>query len=358
MNASMIGLDISKSVFQVHGESVNGKIVLQKRLSRGKMESFFAKLPPTLIGLEACGSAHHWGRTLTALGHEVRLIPAAYVKPFVRRNKNDARDAAAICAALTRPDMRFVPIKSVEQQAMRSIERSRELLLKHRTQLMHSVRAQLAELGIVAAQGLRGFAELAGMLKAGDGRIPEPMLGALRTLLDQAEALRPSIETLEKQILATAREHEAMRRLAEMPGVGGLTAHAIVAAIGGGEQFASARDFVAWAGLTPKDKSTANKNRKGGISRQGDKRLRKLLALGASTVMRYARSHPDRATDWQRGLMARRPMKVAVLAQAAKTARIAFALLASGESYRPRRGGAPGSRQRRIAASGSLASAL
>jgi transposase len=357
MNASMIGLDIAKSVFQVHGESADGKIVLQRRLRRAQVEAFFAKLPPARIGIEACGSAHYWGRTLRALGHDVGLIPAAYVKPFVKRNKNDARDAAAICAALGRPDMRFVPIKSVEQQGMRALERSRDLLVKQRVQLMNSVRGQLAELGLAAAQGSRGFAELTACLAAADARIPAPMLAALRALVGHAQDLLPAIAAMEKQILAAARDNEAMRRLAEIPGVGGLTAHAIVAAIGAGGQFGSARDFAAWVGLTPRESSSANKRRLGGLSRQGDNRLRKLLALGASTIMRNARSRQERATDWQRGLIARRPMKVAVLAQAAKTARIAWALLASGESYRPRRDGAEAATKTLAPASASLAPA-
>ena len=337
MNASMIGLDISKSVFQVHGEAAGGSVVLQKRLRRSQVEGFFAKLPPAVVGIEACGSAHHWGRTLRALGHEVRLIPAAYVKPFVKRNKNDARDAAAICVALGRPDMRFVAIKSVAQQASRGLERSRDLLVKQHTQLSNCIRSQLAELGIVAAQGRRGFAELAGLIEVGDPRIPAVLLPALRLLLAQAQAVAHAMATLEAKIMAIAKEEPTMRRLATIPGVGGLTAHAIVAAIGEGKQFASARDFAAWCGLTPKEASTAGKRRSTGLSRMGDIRLRKLFALGASTIMRNARARSDRASAWQRGILARRPMKVAVLAQAAKTARIAWAILVSGETYHPQR---------------------
>ena len=336
MNAITIGLDIAKSVFQVHGEDACGKVVIQKRLRRSQVEAFFAQLPPSLVGIEACGSSHHWGRTLRAQGHEVRLIPAAYVKPFVRRNKTDARDAAAICAALGRPDMRFVAIKSVEQQAARGLERSRELLVKQHTQLMNCVRSQLAEFGIVAAQGRRGFAELAAMLEAGDATVPPVLSVALRALTQQIEALRMAITALEQRIMAVAKEHPVMRRLAGIPGVGGITAHAIVAAVGDGRQFGSARDFAAWAGLTPRQHSSAGKRRDQGISRQGDIRLRKLFALGASTILRNVRSRADRATAWQRGILARRPVKVAVLAQAAKTARIAWAILVSGETWQAR----------------------
>jgi transposase len=337
MHAITIGLDIAKLVFQVHAEDSAGKIIVQKRLRRSQVETFFAKLASALVGIEACGSAHYWGRTLRALGHEVRLIPAAYVKPFVKRNKTDARDAAAICAALGRPDMRFVAIKSVERQAARGVERARELLVKQHTQLVNCVRGLLAELGIVAAQGRRGFAELSALIAAGDERIVPSLLGALRKLIEQIEAARASILDLEAQIVAAAKADPVMRRLTTIPGVGALTAHAVVAAIGDGRQFRTARDFAAWAGLTPRQHSSAGKRCDTGISRQGDSRLRKLLALGASTIMRYARSHADRATQWQRGILARRPVKVAVLAQAAKTARIAWAMLLSGETYRSTR---------------------
>ena len=334
MHATTIGFDIAKSVFQVHAEDSTGKVVLQKRLRRGQVAAFFAKLPSALVGIEACGSAHYWGRSLRALGHQVRLIPASYVKPFVQRNKNDARDAAAICAALGRPDMRYVAIKSVEQQAARGVERARELLVKQRTQLMNCLRSQLAELGTVAAPGGRGFAELSALVAAEDAAIPALLQPALRALLGQITALHASIVALEAQIMATAKTDPAMRRLATIPGVGGLTAHAIVSAVGDGRRSRTARDFAAWCGLTPREHASAGKRRDKGISRQGDIRLRKLFALGASTVMRYARAHSDRATAWQRGILARRPVKVAVLAQAAKTARIAWAMLVSGENYR------------------------
>jgi transposase len=333
MNATMIGLDIAKSVFQVHGEDATGKVVLQKRLKRSQMEAFFAKLPPALIGIEACGTSHYWGRTLRALGHEVRLIPTNYVKPFVVRNKNDARDAAAICTALGRPNTRFVAIKSVEQQGSRLLERSRELLVKQRTQLMNCVRSQFAELGIIAAPGGRGFAELTSQLEAEEPGLPAIVVSSVRQLARQIDALKEAIATLEAQIMTVAKADATMRRLATIPGVGGLTAHAIVAAIGDGAQFQTARDFAAWCGLTPQGNSSANKRRDGHISRQGDIRLRKLFALGASTVMRGARTHLDRATEWQRGILARRPVKVAVLAQAAKTARTAWPILTSGKNY-------------------------
>ena len=334
MNATMIGLDIAKSVFQAYGEDGSGHVVFQKRLRRSQVEPFFAKLPPATVGIEACGSAHYWARTLRALGHEVKLIPAAYVQPFVKRNKTDARDAAAICAALARPDMSFVPIKSIEQQAARALEGSRELLVKQQTQLINSVRGRLAEFGVVAAQGRRGFATLTAQIKDGDSQIPQAALPALRPLVAQVESLATAIAELEAKIVEAAKADTVMRLLTTIPGIGAITAHAIVAAAGTGEQFASARNFAAWIGLTPRQHSSGGKQRSGGISRQGDRRLRTLLTLGASTLMRSARTRSDRATAWQRAILARRPTKVAVVAQAAKTARIAFAILRSGEPYR------------------------
>ena len=299
------------------------------------MVGFFSKLPPCLVALEACGTSHSWGRALRAMGHEVRLIPAAYVKPFVKRNKTDARDAAAICVAARRPDMRPVAIKSEEQQASRALERSRELLIKQRTQLMNSLRAMLAEFGVVAAQGWRGFAELTARLTCENPGLPETLVAALRLVAAQLDNLTPAIEAMEDRIKTIAKADQTMRRLSAIPGVGFITAHAVVAAIGEGRQFACARDFAAWAGMTPREDSSAGKRRTKGVSRQGESRLRKLFALGAATLMRNARSRDDRATKWQRGILARRPMKVAVMAQAAKTARIAWAVLTSGRSYAP-----------------------
>jgi len=334
MNATTIGLDIAKSVFQLHGEDAEGRLVVQKRLNRRGMAEFFAKLAPCVVALEACGTSHYWGRTLRAMGHEVRLIPAAYVKPFVRRNKTDARDAAAICVAARRPDMRPVAIKSEEQQASRALERSRELLIKQRTQLMNSLRAMLAEFGIVAAQGARGFAELRARLASGDG-LPKTLVTALRLVAAQLDGLTPAIESMEDKIKTIVRADPTMRRLSRIPGVGFITAHAVVAAIGDGRQFVSSRCFAAWGGMTPRETSSAGKRRTKGLSRQGESRLRKLFALGAATLMRNARSRDDRASTWQRGILARRPMKVAVMAQAAKTARIAWAVLTSGKDYAP-----------------------
>ena len=283
MHATMIGLDSAGRFFRSTGRIRRGGLSFRSGCAGDKWWRFSPSCQPR-IGIEACGSAHYWGRRLTELGHEVRLIPAAYVKPFVRCNETDARDAAAICVALGRPDMRFVAIKNVEQQAARAIERSRALLVKQHTQLMNSVRSQLAEFGIIAAQGRRGFTTLVQLIAAGEAAVPPLLLKTLRLLVQQIERLASAIAVLEQQIVTAARAHPAMRRLTTIPGVGPLTAHAIVTAIGDGQQFATARDFAAWCGLTRHVDQRADTRRKRGISRQGDCGLRKLLALGASTA--------------------------------------------------------------------------
>jgi transposase len=332
----MIGLDIAKTVFQVYGEDEGRRPVLRKRLGRGSVEAFFAKLPRAVIGIEACGSAHYWARVLSALGHEVKLLPAAYVRPYVKRNKTDARDAEAILEAMRSPSMHFVPVKSIERQAARGIETARELLVRQRTQLMNAVRGLLAEFGLTAAQGTNGFQALCMRIDGRDPAIPEALLPALKAMLLQWHATGEAAKDLEVQLVARAKAGPAMRRLMKVPGIGPLTAHAIVAAIGDGSQFGSARDFAAWAGLTPREHQSAKRRRTGNISRMGDPGVRRLLTLGASAVIRQIKVKPEQATPWLRGILARRPVKVAVVAQAAKTARIAWAMLRSGEDYRAR----------------------
>jgi transposase len=298
------------------------------------VERFFAALPPALVGMEACGSAHHWARLLTAQGHTVRLMPAAYVKPYVKRNKTDQRDAQAICEAVRRPSMRFVAMKSVAQQCDRAVHRARDLLVRQRTQLMNAIRAMLAEMGLVAAQGLKGFAELIGLIEARDPAVPTALLGSLDALTRQWRQLDGEVRALEARIAALARDNSAARRLMAIPGIGPVTAHAMVAAVGDGRQFGSARDFAAWVGLTPREASSGEKRRSGGISRAGDGSLRRLFVLGASSWLRQAGRRPDKAGPWLTGILARRPVKVAAVAQAARTARIAWAVLTSGEDYR------------------------
>ena len=337
MNTTIIGIDLAKNVFQLHAEDAAGHLLWKKRLHREALEPFLRKQPPALIGMEACGSAHHWGRVIRALGHEVRLMPAQYVKPYVKRGKSDLRDAEAICEAVQRPNMRFVPIKTVEQQMARSLERARELLVKQRTQLMSATRGLLAELGLIAGQGIRGFKTLAAKIEAADEDIPPAMLFCLTPLLAHWRALHDSIERLEAQIVAKAGQDERMKRLMKIPGVGPITAHALVCAIGDPKRFGSGRDFAAWAGLTPLTNSSAETTRLGHISKAGDHTLRRLLVLGAANMARQAKARQDTARAWLHGIMARRPVKVAMVAQAAKTARIAWALLRSGEAYRENR---------------------
>ncbi|MGA7807190.1 IS110 family transposase [Bradyrhizobium sp.] len=334
MHTTIIGIDIAKSVFQLHAEDRSGKVLWRKRLRREELEPFLAKQPPALIGMEACGSAHHWGRVLRALGHEVRLMHAKYVKAYVKRGKSDLRDAEAICEAVQRSNMRFVPIKSIEQQTARALERARDLLMKQRTQLTNATRGLLAELGIVASVGLRGFKTLVAKIDAGDSAIPDALLSALKPLVEHWRALHTSIDALEARIVAQAKSDERMRRLQTIPTVGPIIAHALVSAIGDPRRFASARDCAAWIGLTPLTNNSAEKTRIGHISRQGDHSLRRLLVLGAANLARRAKARPNPADPWLHGIIARRPFKVATVAQAAKTARIAWALLCSGGTYR------------------------
>ncbi len=335
MQAIRFGLDVAKTVFQVHGVDAAEQVVVQRRLRRGQLLAFFARQEPALIGLEACGSAHHWARELTVLGHEVRLMPPAYVKPYVKRNKTDARDAEAICEAVSRPGMRFVAIKSVAQQCARSLHRARDLLVRQRTQLANAMRGLLYEMGLTAAQGQGGLQSLVQGVEASDEAIPPALLASLAPLARQWRSLAAEIAQLDATIKAEARRDERARRLMTVPGVGPLTAHAVLAAVGEAEPFASARDFAAWLGLTRKNHDSGGKRqRTGRISRAGDRAVRHLLVLGASSWLRQVRARPERGSSWLTGLLARRPVKVAVVAQAAKTARILWALLGSGESYR------------------------
>jgi transposase len=335
MQATTIGFDIAKSVFQIHGEDASGKKVLTKRLKRGATEEFFASLPPTVIGIEACGSSHHWGRLLSAMGHEVRLIPPGYVKPFVKRNKTDARDAEAICEAIRRPSMKFVPVKTVDQQSGRALENARGMLVRQRTQLMNAIRGMLAEVGIIAAKGQLGFNELRDRVDDADPSVPASLLPALRPLLEQWRSAGEAAEGIETQIVARAKKDPAMRLLTSIPGIGAVSAHAICIAIGDGKRFSCGRDFAAWIGLTPLVYASGGRTRVGNISAKGDSGLRRLLVLGASTVVRYAKTRAAKTEQdqWLHGVLARRPVKVATVARAAKNARVAWAVLTSGTPY-------------------------
>ena len=334
MKITTIGLDIAKNVFQVHGIDAAEKVVVRKQLRRGQVMKFFAALPPCLVGMEACATAHYWARELTKLGHEVRLMPARDVKAYVKRNKNDAADAAAICEAVRRPTMRFVGVKSAEQQGRLMQHRTRDLLLRQRTQLINALRGHLGELGMVAAQGREGLKTLLAIIaKDADKRLPVDARASLIVLAAQLEALQTMIGAIEKRIIAQHRASEESKRLASIPGIGVLGASAITATVTDPSAFRSGRDFAAWVGLVPRQDSTGGKQKLGPISKQGDRYLRRLLVLGAHSVLRRAKQSPQNY-PWLAQLLARRPFKVVAVALANKMARVAWALLASGGIYR------------------------
>jgi transposase len=331
---STIGLDLAKHVFQVHGVDEQGVVAVRKRLRRGEVVDFFARLAPCIVGIEACGSAHYWAREIAALGHDVKLMPPAYVKPYVKRGKNDAADAEAICEAVMRPTMRFVAVKTAQQQASGMVYKVRELLVRQRTQSVNALRSHLAELGIVAAQGTDKLADLIAIVReAGDARLPETARLALEDLAGQIEALDARLTRLDAEIVAQVRASEAGRRLTSIPGVGSITAGALLAMVPDPAGFRSARHFATWLGLAPRQNSTGGKQRMGRISKQGNRYLRMLLILGAANVLRFMRK--DAAVSaWLAALRQRRPFKVVAVALAHKMARIVWALMAKGGTYR------------------------
>ncbi len=331
---SMIGLDLAKNVFQVHGIDASGKVVVRRQLRRRQVESFFAGLEPgVVVGMEACGGAHHWGRVLQKLGHQVRMMPPAYVKPYVKRNKTDGRDAEGICEAMGRPTMRFVPVKSVESQAVLVLHRTRRLLVRQRTMTANAFRSALSEFGLVAAQGLKGLRSLLEAVDDPASAIPEAARIPLQVLARHWERLNADICKLESEIVRAAKTDAVARRLMAIPGLGPIGATAILAAVPDARVFKSARDFAAWLGLTPRQFSTGGKQRSGAISKQGDRALRTLLTLGATAHLRYERARGAK-DPWLQALLARRPFKVAAVAYAAKMARIIWAMLVTGEFYR------------------------
>ena len=329
-----IGLDLAKSVFQVHGVNEAEQIVLRKRLRRGQVLTFFASLPPCLIGMEACATAHYWARELTAFGHEVRLMPPQYVKAYVKRNKNDAADAEAICEAVRRPSMRFVPVKTVEQQAALMMHRTRDLLVRQRTMTVNALRGHLAEFGLVAAQGIQGVTELILIVRdEADESMPTAARQLLKTIARQIDELATQIVAVERQILAWHKANLVSQRLATIPGIGPIIATAIAATVANPKEFRSGREFAAWLGLVPRQNSTGGKARLGGISKRGDSYLRRLLVNGAHAVL--LRSKAAKANAWLTQLRERKHRLVVAVALANKTARIAWAIMSGTEPYRP-----------------------
>jgi transposase len=337
MHATTIGLDIAKHVFQVHGVGASGAIVIRQKLRRAEVLSFFETLAPALVGMEACPTSHHWARELRALGHDVRLMPPAYVKPYVKRQKNDAADAEAICEAVSRPTMRFVPVKSVDQQSALMLHRARDLLIRQRTMLKNALRGHLAEFGLTAPQGTSGNAMLAAIVEDEDLELLHPL--ARETLLlfvDQLRELQVKIATLDARILAWHRANEISRRLETIPGIGPVIASALAATIPDANAFSSGRQLAAWIGLVPRQNSSGGKERLGRITKQGEPYLRRLLVIGAAAVLRFSRDRTSALGAWVGALRARRPAMVATVGLANKLARIAWAVMTRGVPFQPR----------------------
>jgi transposase len=335
MEITTIGVDLAKSIFQVHGVDATGQVVIRKSLRRAQMLPFFARLPSCLVGMEACGTSHHWARELIKLGHEVRLIPPAYVKPYVKRGKTDAADAEAVCEAVTRPTMRFVPVKSPEQQAALSMHRTRDLLVKQRTQLVNMIRGLLAEFGINIPKGLERALLMARQIV--DGEAPDVPIEAVKivgTLSQQALDIHVRLRQIDRDLLVWQRGNAVARRLMTIPGIGPVGATALAASVTDPHQFRSGRQFAAWLGLTPLQKSSGGKERVGRITKMGDKYLRKLLIVGMTSLVRRAKHNPRTIDPRLANLLARKPVRVATVAMANKTARTIWAIMTPGETYR------------------------
>ena len=337
MQVTTIGLDLAKNIFQVHGITDDGEVAFNRPLRRAQILPFFKRLEPCLVGIEACGTSHHWARELSQLGHKVRLIPPMYVKPYVKRGKSDAIDAEAICEAVTRPTMRFVEIKSVDQQSLLSLHRARALIVRQRTQLINALRSLLAEFGVSIARGLARVISFAqGVVEGVELELPTIAQDVFRNLCQQLGVLHGQVRWYELRLRLEAKRDARVRLLQTIPGVGAVTASALAASIGDGHQFRNGREFAAWLGLTPANKSSGGKERLGRITKMGDQYLRQLLVVGATSLVRQVRSHPERANKWLTGLLERKPARLATVAMANKTARIVWAVLTKNEPYTPR----------------------
>jgi transposase len=330
-------MDTSKHVFTLHGVDEFGRVVLRRELRRSQLQTFFRKLPPSDVVLEACGGSHHWGRTLIWLGHRVRLIPAQYVKLFVKRRKNDRIDAEAIVEAASRPSMRFVPVKSVEAQAEAMVLSVRELLVKQQTQLTNALRGHAAEFGVIAAKGT-GHVEPLLERVAADPSVPAPAQAMMAELGAAIAQVSVRVAELDRKLARQHKTNPVSQRLAEVPGVGPINALTLALTVDA-RQFQSGRHFAAWLGLTPKQNSTAGKPRLGKISREGNERLRQLLVLGATSVVKHVKPEAGKGSAWLQALVQRRPRKVAAVALANKMARVVWAMMTSGEAYRPQPAG-------------------
>jgi transposase len=333
-DVTTIGLDIAKQVFQVHGADASGAMLFSRKVSRSKLLGFFATQPRCLVAMEACGGAHHWGRELMRLGHEVRLIPPAYVKPFVKRQKNDARDAEAICEAAQRPGMRFVPVKDEAQQASAAVFRARDLLVRQRTQLINALRGLTAEHGWIAPQGRWKLTQLMADIEDPTCALPDAARATFLVMIDTIRSLDARIDGFEREIAKRAREDEDAARLVTIPSVGPVIATAMLALAPPAESFRCGRDFAAWLGLTPRQRSTGGKERLGSITKAGERTLRRLLIIGAAAVVRHASKHGGPEGSWLAKMLARKPRMLVIVALANKTARIIWALLAKGGVYK------------------------
>ncbi len=335
MQITTIGLDIAKNVFQVHGIDSEGRAVLRRKVRRDQLLTLFDGLEPCLIGMEACATAHHWARELERLGHKVQLMPPAYVKAYVKRNKNDAADAEAICEAVTRPTMRFVAVKSADAQSILMLHRARHLLVRQRTAQVSAMRAHLAEYGIVAPKGRAHVRELVAVLDSDNGALPNLARQVLLLIAQMIEGLSGQIRKIEIELMAWHRTNPACQRLETIPGIGFITATALAATVVDAKAFRSGRQFAAWLGLTPKQHSSGGKERLGGISKMGDRYLRHLLVVGATAVVRYTRRKATTVSIWANRLLERKPARLVTVAVANKMARIAWAVMAREENYRP-----------------------